>query len=1327
MLLFNPIRTKSSFLVTSDNECVKVTAIHRIDTLIALRFQILSQQFLQDKNRRRPFRSARDPLPFVATSIGSSLFVQEEDLSEEKGGMPLELRRRLADVGWFDEKVVGDRKREWARTPISLLPVYAIDRAAGEDSGFTPSSSLSDPRSTRPNNDTSDPGLSSRTSDSTARSGKRRAIFPPTLAVLFPHLISMACDSCLEVASTARGCILHVLRSDPALLLRNVFDLIARDKIDDAVTAMRGLLHLRHVLPPAATHYIFNHLMGFLKWIARETGTHDPLHTFSVSSTVLSDLLAQVSEMSLREIRRAKVEIFVIPSGSLWFTEIAPVGHMFPLAIAPEENVVHISMVTAITMVRLSQNRLLLALLKRHPQDVHAIRKGMKRLELPSLNAGTVSVLTLEKFLPCKHGSSLSSFDQRIGMLSSLLSRSYIHLVIQIFKSMSRSVSDRNEIAIFIDGINRILLLHGSDIGIVTQGLIGKMVSRWHSFTDFRAALTVASTRFRRLFSSGGGYPLFMLAIIKVYAEQEDNQRIGQAIEYAANRFYALHQETFLFQTLDVVGHAVTTNGCEASWIMVHVHRLLSSLRYDSTNTSLDGLGIRDCTRSQEKEALIFTLAEEKPQVFMESMRRNGANEKRSTVGLPEEYASISLLPENIIRLLLTVIAHDPSIQRAQCFLYLLRLSVKTMYDTSKPARNVLRDGIDAIGTIILRIHTKSRNSEPAPSLMNDYSDINNSCEEVTLVNSFQEKSKGPSDTTIMQLNFLYLVLEYLRSGGQVLSTTSQKFFDTVRVLLRETTGREVEVAEILCQYSEAFLNPIHRQSSKEVITFLEIVAPIISTHGTTVDFSGIYEAIISVASDNKFTGDSRFSHTLVTQVCRAGLRAHATRCGGEGIPFHSMGSPFIRLVALSTSIHSADVVAEIEQHPPSHQFIGGVVLPLILTLDASGHFKSYSHKHTHGIWLRLLSYALSAFQNIIRNPTSSSSPERRKSGDKRHSGSSREEAVMTIVTAVQAIKLICVKGVEDISSSLPGIWSRLATVLKSVLTEGNASFAFGNADFSAPPSPIQSPRHSISSFDPFDESDALRPSVAFDFRHALHPPSQPRFIDYLLWSVLELICLFRSPLMLQFRLLILDKVCHLDDEIRTHQGGFPGTRGRRVSSIFSKPRRRLSHTQANHLSPASALSQGLSLGTNSPHTLNIDVHIGRQAGFERPLTSSPAGPSRLPHIVHLGPAQRSNFRRSASPTGTICMFLKGRMIQSSQLVHATYRRIRLVQASMGYDLLLPLPAGMEPGEEFDTIQAWTKRQAIDALVREMEDLAQEFSRTSEDFEGDESVVIVDT
>ena len=68
-------------------------------------------------------------------------------------------------------------------------------------------------------------------------------------------------------------------------------------------------------------------------------------------------------------------------------------------------------------------------------------------------------------------------------------------------------------------------------------------------------AFMVASARFRRMFTSGGGYTAFMPAIIKVYAESELNQGIRAAIEYAVGRFYSLHQEAFVFQSLDAVSH----------------------------------------------------------------------------------------------------------------------------------------------------------------------------------------------------------------------------------------------------------------------------------------------------------------------------------------------------------------------------------------------------------------------------------------------------------------------------------------------------------------------------------------------------------------------------------------------------------------------------------------------------------------------------------------------------------------------------------------------------------------------------------------------------
>ncbi|KAJ3917202.1 hypothetical protein F5877DRAFT_45080, partial [Lentinula edodes] len=58
-------------------------------------------------------------------------------------------------------------------------------------------------------------------------------------------------------------------------------------------------------------------------------------------------------------------------------------------------------------------------------------------------------------------------------------------------------------------------------------------------------ALLVASTRFRRLFTSGGGYTLFMPVLFIVYTESEAHHGIR----------CAYHEETFVFQSLDAIAH----------------------------------------------------------------------------------------------------------------------------------------------------------------------------------------------------------------------------------------------------------------------------------------------------------------------------------------------------------------------------------------------------------------------------------------------------------------------------------------------------------------------------------------------------------------------------------------------------------------------------------------------------------------------------------------------------------------------------------------------------------------------------------------------------
>ena len=58
--------------------------------------------------------------------------------------------------------------------------------------------------------------------------------------------------------------------------------------------------------------------------------------------------------------------------------------------------------------------------------------------------------------------------------LSLTLSRSYLLLIQQIFQCISRHLNDRNELAVLLDGLNRILLAHRDDIGIIAHVMFGE-------------------------------------------------------------------------------------------------------------------------------------------------------------------------------------------------------------------------------------------------------------------------------------------------------------------------------------------------------------------------------------------------------------------------------------------------------------------------------------------------------------------------------------------------------------------------------------------------------------------------------------------------------------------------------------------------------------------------------------------------------------------------------------------------------------------------------------------------------------------------------------
>jgi hypothetical protein len=131
-----------------------------------------------------------------------------------------------------------------------------------------------------------------------------------------------------------------------------------------------------------------------------------------------------------------------------------------------------------VVLVRVSQNLLFANMLKRDRQEIQAFRKSMPRLVLPTISSTITLSTEPRSFLPGKGRASSrgNGADADTLGLSLLLSRSYVLLVTEIFRSLPRHLNDRSELAILIDGLNQILFVHGEDIGIVAHVLIGELL-----------------------------------------------------------------------------------------------------------------------------------------------------------------------------------------------------------------------------------------------------------------------------------------------------------------------------------------------------------------------------------------------------------------------------------------------------------------------------------------------------------------------------------------------------------------------------------------------------------------------------------------------------------------------------------------------------------------------------------------------------------------------------------------------------------------------------------------------------------------------------------
>ncbi|KAF9031733.1 hypothetical protein BDP27DRAFT_1455787 [Rhodocollybia butyracea] len=769
-----------------------------------------------------------------------------------------------------------------------------------------------------------------------------------------------------------------------------------------------------------------------------------------------------------------------------------------------------------------------------------------------------------------------------------------------------------------------------------------------------------------------------MPALFKVYAESEAHRGIRSAIEFAVNRFYAYHEETFVFQSLDAIAHVLALPDIDQAWIIQNVYSLFASLRRNNASSDADMAGIHHANKNEEREALIVITAEEKPQTFFASLRNSGnQNAKALTVELPIEYESKRLEMDDFIRLFLTVIAHDLSIARAQQFLKLLRYLVPSLYEASTSARSVLQEGLNALGSILSRPIPKGK-----PVELSDTQPERNAFNGMQLA----DLSNLPSDISSMRIDYLWSLVSFAEVGGRLSADAVRNAFDLAKALLRETPSATTHssVASFLGAFSKRFMAPKGGRSLKAIIHFLRDLAPIINEHARTIDFTEVFDTIGQLSKNDMYFNDPTFCQLVVAQICGAGLRAcNVAALDGLLLSLPSRLS-LVSLIVNTVRLPAADIFGELaEVRRPNHNFLALVVLPLALRmktlaeLDLEGAQLDIAQRNLQAqAWSRLLLYVISCCRRT-HGPGGDTSPvpERSRSQDKRTSTTGYGSHLPSLLVALQIIKIIIVRAGDDLSWSLPDIWSRLAVFLKEVLEDGNAEFSLRSQE--------QSP---------------------FPSRHLLREPAA----NYCLWSFLELLCVYRNPLFIQLRAFVHEKVRVLDQELRYHRDSHtPFTsRSRRPSSVFTKPRRRMSNVSGTSSPDASPRLTALAIPDiyqNIPHPATLIPILSRV------LITWPTHCASWVSIKFKYFPTFSISRRNKNGT--------------------TYFRIRVVQSCMGYQgELLPLPqTSVDTASEVDDLDspttAWTKRRALQEVTSETQELLAEFDESLNDLDSVEGIV----
>ncbi|RIA93880.1 hypothetical protein C1645_873837 [Glomus cerebriforme] len=1317
------------------NALIRAITIRKISSLFGHRNQLLSQPYVPDSSRKRPFRVQAPAIPYIPTELGTQeVMMYESKESKNKNSLHYDVHQKIQELGWEEEDQTELDRSKRIITPISLLPTFHLDEEEFKQKEGAVALQATHDKIRR------NIHVDATTSNTQGHMHKRRNISVHILSFFSLRLVDLLDDIHGGVYNLTKELIMYFLRDDPLLFLRIFFSDLGTLNFETQkklLTRIRFLISMQHVFPPGFTYMLFNHLAGILKWYSRDN-KENGLGLMAYVIPTLAEMVPTVNEILVRDFKKNKIEHILCNNGQFWFTDGTPPS-MFPRRLDELEvtfDILDVPLIMfQVAMLRVGHIHFMTNYIITCPREVYSVKKMIQAFAPTPLTDDLVDANEEEKYFPDmeKTRKRFSGFDDTLSrrekdikLISALRARAWLNFLLSMLKRLNSNYNDRSELNTFLSGANNILLEHANDFGIVGQTLV--------------LYLTVI-TRFRRLFDTNRGYSIFIPALFKVFCESEKIPPIRSAITFAWYKFFQVHGESFIFQTLGSLTPLILKGSAKSpkvgEWMCSSLYELFKAL--NSPVKHLNSLGIDDTVDELNiTDPLLF----DPPPLFNNTFRRRANSiASKSKGGLLGTQDDKTFSLEDLVRLFLTIIAYDPSSLRAEQFVQILQYLIPNLLGESSSVRALVDEGMAALTEVFLKLSKSFKpliystinaenNNEPMENIS---ASTNKPFISEATTQAFGKQWKQNDRMTIKR-QFLILVQTYKKYGGILSDSSHNKMANIIRLMLKDYAALKVKVStNFLIDYiRDALLfNTTSEDGRKPILSFLRQMSASFRQNYKSVDFSGLIEGLTLITSDKcRFAiNDQAISFALKDKFVSFGLSVALKPDWEDSETMQlKLCNSIVKLFVDLMIYSDQDMLNELDKYQPSHQLMAYIVIPIchqylpeeIYFTPMTSNVNPDRSKTTRN-WIHLLAYITKACskESILRSKTTFTllGNNSRQNLDDSDNDNDEEyvtnksfptttEAAATFIISFTALKIVLVRAEKYITQT-KGMWVHINQFVRQIL--GSAGTSQNKSGlYSLGGSPVAS-NTSVHINTEANDVNADRNSF---LHHRSSSPGSGKLnrshssfssssFDFVLWTFLELLLFYKLPLNLYLRTFIHQK-------LQNASTGVNSLNYRLSSTLDNIPR-----------------SPSLNSNTSNPNNNNNKESNrrtkwkswgGPPASFQRASLEKESGNIRRLSVLKSQKFNRNTLSRSSSyvvinnsnetqehqnksfAPGTST----GQFNGINNLINETLNAYSNVHTLMGYgNILSNRQNRLHKNDSSQELRAWSYKQVIDKLKEE--------------------------